>query len=162
MIDLNSKKKIPDKGLRKKSREKSFPQKRTPEARFPQFGVCEIPGWALSILWCVWGQSIKILKMFHFARFSGYSFNGERFFRDILTRDFDSKNLFPQKFFSREPFIRGPFFVDFFSPRSFSSGDFFPGDLCFGNLFSTYRLIFIQIFVTSQSILKSWLNKTFG
>ena len=49
-----SRKKVPWKN----SSHKKSPEKRSPGERFPQFGVCGIVGWALSIFWRVWGRRV--------------------------------------------------------------------------------------------------------
>ena len=104
-------------------------RKTSPHTRFPQFGVCGIMGWALSLFCYVWGRRVgsvdKYLKNCppSLCKFSGYSYNRGRF------SSFQRTHLHGN-FFSQGTFFPGTIFTTFFLGTFYSviffQGTFFP------------------------------------
>ena len=139
-------KKVPEKRSPRKKvtgkkslQKKGPPEKRSPEkwtryTRSPQFGVCRIVGWALSILWGVWSHRVgsidKINKIVQLPSVNSLviSSTENAFFGIFITGgDHFSGNFFREDFFSWVHLCR-----DFFP------GEFWSANFLFWDFFSEY------------------------
>ena len=89
-------------------------------------------GGALSIFWCVWGRRVRSTNekkncSISIGKFSGHSFNSERFFGNFFPGTFFHEGLFSREFFSGNFFSEDLFSRDSFPEDFFYHGSFFPG-----------------------------------